>query len=224
MKATNRPTLLRLAACKGFLSVTTMRLIIFGLFLCVFTAGQERPQTSRTSGAGNAPVTRNRYLRPDDFKNVPPEVRYRLKELHCLIPQDVETALPHNLISGDFAAPGQRDWAAYCSVHGKSKVVVIWGGPAHCNGEPFGLDKPVDDDSIHHDTDPEQWGRVPPHGSFWVLSSVPSAQVVAQKKARIAEGEPLKSASHSALKRNFIGGENGVYCQNGKWQGLWYAD
>jgi len=134
----------------------------------------------------------NRYLRPDAFKSVPAEVRSKLNQRQCLIPQDVETPVPHNVVTGEFAHAGQRDWAAYCSVNGKSKVVVIWGGRAHCSGDPFGLDEWVDDDTIYREADPEQLGRIPPHGSFWKLSVIPRRQVVARQKIGIAEGEPLQ--------------------------------
>jgi len=171
----------------------------------------------------DAAVAANRYLRPDDFKNVPAQVRSRLNQQLCLIPQDVETAGPHNLVAGEFAQRGQRDWAAYCSVRGKSKVIVIWGGPSHCEGGPFGDDR-VDDDSLHQDADPEQWGRTPPHGSFAKLSVVRRAEVPARQQAGIAEGHLLKSASHDALQTTSIVGTSGVYCQDGKWLELWYAD
>src|SRR6266446_3623884 len=68
---------------------------------------------NKTEGRKGAPVisgTANRYLRPDDFKSVPAQVRARLNQQHCLIPQDVETAAPHNLLKGEFAHRGQRDW------------------------------------------------------------------------------------------------------------------
>jgi hypothetical protein len=86
----------------------------------------------------------NRYLRPDDFKAAPAQVRSNLNQRHCLVAQ-VETAGRQNLVSGEFAKKGQQDWAAYCSVNGKSSVVVVWGGPSRCSGAPFGLKHPVAD-------------------------------------------------------------------------------
>lgn len=124
----------------------------------------------------------NRYLRPDDFKAAPAQVRSNLNQRHCLVPQDVETAGLQNLIQGQFAKEGQRDWAAYCSVNGKSRVVVVWGGPSRCSGEPFGLNNPVADDQLYRDADAQQLGRRPPAGSFWILSVVPRAEVVAWQK------------------------------------------
>jgi hypothetical protein len=180
--------------------------------------------TSLSLGLLQQGGTANRYLRPDDFKAVPPQVRLTLNQRHCLIPQDVETVAPHNLVMGEFAKQGQQDWAAYCSVNGRSKVVVIWGGPSHCSGDPFGLDNPVDDDDIYSDADPEQWGRMPPRGSFWKLSVVPRAKVAARQKVGIAIGPLLKTALRDALQRTSIAGANAAYCSNGKWRELWYAD
>ncbi len=34
----------------------------------------------------------------------------------------------HNVIRGEFAKPGQTDWAALCSVGGVSSILVFWAG------------------------------------------------------------------------------------------------
>lgn len=168
--------------------------------------------------------TGNHYLRPDDFPNVPAPVRTELNQRHCLIPQDVETKNPHNIVSGEFARKGQRDWAAYCSVNGKSRIIVFWGGPAKCSGEAFNFGEPVPDDFLTTGADPEQWGRMPPPGAFSVLSVVPQSKVVARQQVGVAIEPMLKSASHDALQESNIGGGNAVYCTNGHWRGVWYAD
>jgi hypothetical protein len=125
-------------------------------------------------GSTCVPQTGNRYLRPNEFPNVPQLVRRRLASLHCLIPQDVETPAPHNIVKGEFARKGQQDWAAYCSRNAKSKVVIIWGGSATCSGEWFGLQS-FPDDSIYQNADPQQWGRMPPPGIFLeTISSTPA--------------------------------------------------
>lgn len=166
----------------------------------------------------------NRYLRPDDFPNVPAAVREQLSRSNCLIPQDVETSAPHNIVGGEFARKGQQDWVAYCSVNGASSMIVIWGGPAKCSGDPFGLPDPVRDDSIYENADPGQWGRMPPHGAFWRLSVIPKRNVIARQQKGLTLPPLLSTASHDALQRSSIAGVSGVYCTNGKWRGLWYAD
>ncbi|MEO8725422.1 MAG: hypothetical protein ABI383_04810 [Acidobacteriaceae bacterium] len=168
--------------------------------------------------------TGNHYLRPDDFPHVPANVRAELNQRHCLIPQDVETKGPHNIVSGEFARKGQKDWAAYCSVNGKSRVVVIWGGSVKCSGEAFGDTEPVPDDTLVVDADPTQWGRMPPPGAFWIISVIPQSKVIARQQRGIALKPMLKSADHDALDSIGIGGANGSYCIKGHWRGLWYSD
>jgi hypothetical protein len=166
----------------------------------------------------------NHYYRPDDFPFLSADVRKELNAKRCLIPQDVEKETMTNVVNGEFAHHGQKDWAVYCSVDGKSKVLIIWGGPSQCTGEPFGNEQPIADDLVYKYADAQQLGRVPPRGSFWNLSVVPRKQVVARQRIGIQEGKLLKSADHDALQRISIGGTNGVYCVNGKWRELWYAD
>jgi hypothetical protein len=36
----------------------------------------------------------------------------------------------HNVIRGQFAKPGQSDWAVLCSVDGISSILVFWNGAA----------------------------------------------------------------------------------------------
>ena len=48
------------------------------------------------------------------------------------IPQTPFVRRRHNIVAGEFATRGQRDWAALCSVNLRSRLVVYWGGPARC--------------------------------------------------------------------------------------------
>lgn len=120
-----------------------------------------------------------RYLRPDDFKAVPARVRSKLNEGQCLIPQDAENTVPHNIVSGEFARQGQQDWVAYCSVHGKSKLMVVWGGPSQCSGSPFD-DGPVSDSTVSSDLD-DSAGKEPDR-SFWTLPAIPRTELLARLK------------------------------------------
>ncbi len=36
--------------------------------------------------------------------------------------------MPGNVIKGEFAKPGQMDWAVLCSVKGVSTILVFWNG------------------------------------------------------------------------------------------------
>ncbi len=198
-----------------------MRTLLIPLALCCLTFAQ---QNSRAGGAQNKATARAnnvRYLRPDAFKAVPARVRSKLNEGQCLIPQDAENAAPHNIVRGEFARQGQQDWAAYCSVHGKSKVMVIWGGPSRCSGSPFDA-APVSDNTVSADLDDAAGDA--PHGSFWTLSAIPHAELLARLKVMNPNGELLKSATQDALARSSAIGGNTVDCHNGQWRELWYAD
>ncbi|HEY3443637.1 MAG TPA: hypothetical protein VGK29_22960 [Paludibaculum sp.] len=51
-----------------------------------------------------------------------------LQRRGCTIPQEAFTKKPHNVIKGQFAKPGQTDWAVLCSVKGTSSILVFWNG------------------------------------------------------------------------------------------------
>jgi len=67
-----------------------------------------------------------------EFFDLPATVRAAFESSGCLIPQAWGSEDAHNVISGSFAAAGQTDWAALCSVGGSSSVVVVWGGEVSC--------------------------------------------------------------------------------------------
>src|SRR5688572_14256134 len=69
---------------------------------------------------------------PDKFAALPPTARDALNVAGCRVPQVTATGSPQNVISGEFAAKGQRDWAALCSDGTNSQIVMVWGGPARC--------------------------------------------------------------------------------------------
>ena len=74
-------------------------------------------------------------LSPMVFENVPPDIRKAFADQGCSIPQThtfwgIER--PHNIVSGEYSAPVQTDWAALCSRHAHSTIVVLWGGPVQC--------------------------------------------------------------------------------------------
>lgn len=66
------------------------------------------------------------------FADLPTLALHVFEEHGCAVPQVWYDDEPHNIISGEFAAPGQQDWAALCSRNGQSRIVVAWGGAAQC--------------------------------------------------------------------------------------------
>jgi hypothetical protein len=67
-------------------------------------------------------------LPPASFPELPGKVVRELERRGCTIPQDPFTKKPHNVVKGEFAKPGQTDWAILCSVKGVSSILVFWSG------------------------------------------------------------------------------------------------
>lgn len=56
-----------------------------------------------------------RRLQPNAFAQLPAKILRYLEAHQCTIPQNYADQLPHNVIRGEFARRGQRDWAVLCS-------------------------------------------------------------------------------------------------------------
>jgi len=69
-------------------------------------------------------------LSPSAFPELPKKVLADLKRRGCLIPQVPPAKQPQKRIKGEFAKPGQTDWAILCSVGGVSSILVFWNGSA----------------------------------------------------------------------------------------------
>ena len=68
-------------------------------------------------------------LPPTAFVNeLPKQLVQVLQRRGCTIPQSSFTSKPHNVIKGQFARPGQTDWAVLCSINGVSSILVFWNG------------------------------------------------------------------------------------------------
>jgi hypothetical protein len=69
-------------------------------------------------------------LPPSAFPGLPTTILTELNRRGCLIPQVPAANQPHNVIRGEFAKPGQTDWAVLCSTGGVSSILVYWKGSA----------------------------------------------------------------------------------------------
>ena len=67
-------------------------------------------------------------LPPTAFPGLPGSVVRELLRRGCTIPQEAFTKKAHNVIKGEFARPGQTDWAVLCSVKGFSSILLFWNG------------------------------------------------------------------------------------------------
>ena len=70
------------------------------------------------------------YLQPAALEGVPGEIVAALETEGCLIPTLQWSG--QNAVRGQFAAPGQDDWAVLCSRDGVSEIRIFWGGEARC--------------------------------------------------------------------------------------------
>ena len=74
-------------------------------------------------------------LSPAAFPELPTNLVQELQRRQCTIPQEAfsktfpsQRAGNNNVIKGEFAKPGQIDWAVLCSVKGISTILVFWNG------------------------------------------------------------------------------------------------
>ena len=74
-----------------------------------------------------------RRLTPEELRKAPDRVRKFAAKHGCTVPQyGPKPSLQTNVVSGEFAAPGQNDWAFLCSTAGNSVILILWGGPVRC--------------------------------------------------------------------------------------------
>jgi hypothetical protein len=111
-----------------------MKLIVL-LAAAVLAMGQTAPRIAPgTITTGDIAIAVGALPRftPDRFVALPPSVREAFTAINCQVPQNNLSAGPGNVIEGEFAVKGQRDWAALCSNGSLTEIRVVWGGPARC--------------------------------------------------------------------------------------------
>jgi hypothetical protein len=67
-------------------------------------------------------------LPPSAFPELPRNVIKELQRRGCSIPQEAFSKKLNNVIKGQFARPGELDWAVLCSIKGVSTILVFWNG------------------------------------------------------------------------------------------------
>jgi hypothetical protein len=106
--------------------------LLTGAVMCTAqTAPRIAPGTLTTGDIAVAVGALPRFA-PDRFAALPPSVREAFTAINCRVPQNTLSTGPANVIAGEFAARGQRDWAALCSDGTLTEIRVVWGGPARC--------------------------------------------------------------------------------------------
>jgi hypothetical protein len=103
-----------------------MRTALAAIFFCTLpypvgaqAVGREPPQRTY-------PVHR---LQPSAFPELPKVLLSELERRGCTIPQPY-TNRKANVIRGEFAKPGQTDWAVLCSTQDSTRLLVFWNGSA----------------------------------------------------------------------------------------------
>ncbi len=152
------------------------------------------------------------YASPDQFKELPEQVKSQMKKLGCRVPQ-APFFESKNVVQGDFAMRGQKDWAAICSVNGRSHIHIFWGGPAVCPAELS-----FSDDSSNLWVTPT--GKTEYHKGI----SVVGEKYIHEHHA--AYGGPTPpSITHDAINDIYFEQASVVfYCHEGKWMELTGAD
>jgi hypothetical protein len=77
-------------------------------------------------------------LSPTAFPQLPKNILAELQRRGCTIPQVPKVPMftapmfekQQNVIKGEFAKPGQTDWAVVCSVDRVSSILIFWNGAA----------------------------------------------------------------------------------------------
>ena len=157
-------------------------------------------------------------LPPSAFPGLPVPVIAELDRRGCTIPQFAGPATPNNIIRGEFARPGQIDWAVLCSVNQTSSILVFWNGSAENPAEIEPLS-----DSIYLWTEDGIQGS--PFGRS--LSTAGADYILAHN---CIANEPCPSAVPSPLDHQGI--DDGIfdkassihYFHNGKWLKLAGSD
>lgn len=152
-------------------------------------------------------------LPPATFKELPGDIVKQLEARGCTIPQSFVELQPHNVIRGQFARPGQTDWAALCSKEGKSSIVMFWGKPTACPAELATADDKTFLQGIGE-------GRI---GYSRLISAVGCDVVLEHYQAHGGPKPP--PLNHEGIDAAFAEKASTVhYCYQGKWLTLTGSD
>jgi hypothetical protein len=181
---------------------------LLGLLVTLVVAAQSAPSLrpgEPTPADIAAAVARVPRFTPDRFARLTPSAREAFTRINCQVPQPSLTAGPQNVVEGEFAAKGQRDWAALCSDGTTSQIRVVWGGPARC-GDAAGA---------RQDTDVMR-AESPGVLRFDRIIAAAGVDQLARSIARY--GKPLpESPSHDGIEDGGATGGVVYYCHQGTW-------
>jgi hypothetical protein len=152
-------------------------------------------------------------LRPSAFPELPNNITLDLQRRGCTIPQAAGIKARHNVIKGEFAKPGQTDWAVLCSVNDASSILIFWNGSGT---NPAQIEKQDDKYRLQSDADNKMvYSRaIEPVGESFIM-----------KHYAAYGGEKPPPIYHQGIDDQFVGKASVVwYFYRGKWIHLTGAD
>jgi hypothetical protein len=157
-----------------------------------------------------AQVTR---LRPSAFPELPPAIVMDLQRRGCTIPQVPDIKGRHNVIKGEFAKPGQTDWAVLCSANRASSVLIFWNGSEM---NPAKIEMQDDADRLQGDANNKM---------VYSRAIEPVDKTYIMKHYQAYGGEKPPPIDHQGINDEFVGKASVVlYLYHGKWLHLTGAD
>jgi hypothetical protein len=157
-------------------------------------------------------------VRPRAAHVLPKAIATRFERMGCMVPQPFRQAdapaTIDNVIRGHFARRGQTDYALLCSIDGRSRIEVIWGGAARCAALE---DSSADVDWVQAiGPGPDGQERL---GYSRRISSA-SQEDIAYFRDNLG-GRAPPDRTHHGIDDSFMGkGSTIHYCARGRWTAL----
>lgn len=143
-------------------------------------------------------------LPPEKASKLPPQMRTKLAEEHCLIPQNpnvLDDPQPNNVIRGPWATTAREDWAVLCLKPLELSIRIFWGAKTECP-DTIVVQKFRPNDG--HWEDPETF--------LW-----PADPKTIRAYNVAFGGRKLPPLDHYGLEVGSDGGSTIFYCYKGKW-------
>jgi hypothetical protein len=152
-------------------------------------------------------------LSPAAFPELPKNIRADLQKRRCRIPQIFEDKRRANVIHGEFAKPGQTDWAVLCQIGRTTSILIFWNGSEI---DPTRLAS----SSIDSSTEFTEDGRT---GNIRGISTVGKRQIMASY--RLSGGTKPPLIDHQGIDDGLAGKASSInYFYRGKWIGWTSSD
>jgi hypothetical protein len=191
-------------------------LIILASLATFSPAHAQQPKTGKATPS-TAPKQNVKRLQPSEvaaqIPDLPPEFVEKLNTRNCTIPQfdsggPPTGPEPTNVIQGEFASKGQKDWAVLCSNGKTSTIVIFFSKPTSCPASLARLD------DAHYLNPAANAGKNKTlHYSRMI--DVPGDPELSDRPGLSG----LKPLAHQGINDRFVGKSSAFfYCNEGKWR------